>query len=364
MSKDILTKRERVERTLNFQPVDRVAIHDEVSYNPGVISLYTGKKIEGFNYSIEDICEVIKKTLDMCFPPRAPKGTDKIVLEDGTIIQHDNWTSWVTSSPIDVEGLKKHYLKKIEAEKTSKFDPKKEREEHHKRFLRIQKLIGDTVICEYLTNVGLCECWDHGRIVPFSYLCHDEPELISEYFKIHTDSQIRKVHAIADKNLSPVILIADDLASKTAPMFSPEFLRREYSPHLTRLVEAWHEHGLKVLFHSDGNWKILIPDFLKCGVDGFYCLEPATGMDIIELKKKYPKVIWAGGLDGVDLMERGNPEQVRKEVRKQILETDVLNTGGLFLATSSEINPPIKPENYQAMIEEAKSIHNKEFTGE
>ena len=84
-------------------------------------------------------------------------------------------------------------------------------------------------------------------------------------------------------------------------------------------------------------------------------------MDIIELKKKYPRVIWAGGLDGVDLMERGNPDEVRKDVRKQILETDVLNTGGLFLGTSSEINPPIKPENDRAMIEEATSIRNKNF---
>lgn len=102
-------------------------------------------------------------------------------------------------------------------------------------------------------------------------------------------------------------------------------------------------------------------DFLKCGVDGFYCLEPAIGMDIVELKRKYPKVIWAGGLDGIDLMERGTPEQVRKEVRRQIEETGALNTGGLLLGTSSEINPSVKPENYQAMIEEAHSIRNKDF---
>ena len=361
MKKDILSKRERVERTLNFQPVDRIAIHDQVSYNPGVISLYTGKKIKEFNYSLEDICEVIKKTLDMCFPPSAPRGTDRIVCEDGTIIQYDNWTSWTILPPVDVKGLKEHYLKTIKEEKTFKFDSEKEREEHHKRFLQIQKLIGDTVICEYTTSVGLCECWDHGRIVPFSYLCQDEPELISEYFKIHTENQIRKVYAIADRNLSPVILIADDLASKTAPMFNPEFLRKVFFPPLTRLVDAWHSHGLKVIYHSDGNYKILIDDFLKCGVDGFYCLEPAVGMDIIELKKKYPRVIWAGGLDGVDLMERGVSDEVKKEVRKQILETDALNTGGLFLGTSSEINPPIKPENYRAMIEEASSIRNKNF---
>lgn len=360
--KDILSKRERVERTLNLKPVDRIAIHDQVSYNPDVISLYTGKKIKGFNYSLEDICEVIKNTLDMCFPPVAPRGTERYVSEDGTIHQMDNWTSWNILAPMDAKALKEHYLKNIEEElKASKFDPEKERENHHKKFLEIQRLIGDTVLCEYPASVGICDCWAYGRIVPFSYLYHDEPEVISEYLKIHTENEIRKVHAIANKTLSPVVLIADDLASKTSPIFSPQFLRKEFFPHLTRLVEAWHSHGLKVIYHSDGNWKILIDDFLKCGVDGFYCLEPATGMDIIELKKKYPKVVWSGGLDGVDLMERGKKEEVRKEVRRQIEETDALNTGGLFLATSSEINPMIKVENFVAMVEEARAIRNKNF---
>jgi len=31
---DILSKRERVERTLNLQPVDRAVLHEQLSYNP------------------------------------------------------------------------------------------------------------------------------------------------------------------------------------------------------------------------------------------------------------------------------------------------------------------------------------------
>ena len=345
-----ISKRERVELTLNHQPVDRVAIHDQVSYSPGVISLYTGKKIEGFNYSFEDIGEVINKTLDMCFK----------ICESNRYMTKDGRVEWITpthSSSMDVKAFKEYLLKLIEEIEKTKFDPEDERKNHHQKFLQMQNLIGDdTVICEYCTSVGLCNCWGAGKIIPLSYLYQDEPEVLSRYLKINTDYNIKKVHAVADKNLSPVILIPDDLASKTAPIFSPEFLRKEYFPHLTRLVEAWHEHDLKVIYHSDGNWKILIPDFLKCGVDGFYCLEPAVGMDIIELKKKYPQVVWAGGLDGVDLMERGNPAEVSKEVKRQILETDVLNTGGLFLGTSSEVQPLIKPENFKAMIDEGRSI--------
>lgn len=357
--KDIFSKRERVEKTLNFLPVDRVAIHDQVSFNPGVISLYTGKKIEGFNYTIEDICQVIRKTLDACFFPHAPLGTERVTLTDGTVIQHDNWTTWIVKNPInDVKSLKEYFIKQTNDIKSAKFDAGEERENFRQEFLKIQKLIGDDTVIIYYHSAGFCPCWDHGKLEFFTYLYHDEPEVVFNYLQAFVDREEKRIHAIVDKSLSPVILIADDLASKIGPIFSPEFLRKVHLPNVKRLAGAWHSHGLKVLYHSDGNWKILIDDFLKCGIDGFYCLEPAVGMDIIELKKKYPGVIWAGGLDGVDLMERGTPEEVRREARRQILETDALNTGGLFLGTSSEINPPIKPENYQAMIEEARAIRN------
>jgi len=100
---------------------------------------------------------------------------------------------------------------------------------------------------------------------------------------------------------------------------------------------------------------------MKCGVDGFYCLEPNCGMDIVELKNAWPEMVWAGGVDGVDLMERGAPEQVRAEVRRQILESRALETGGMFVASSSEINPPIPPENFRAVVETAGEVLNPDF---
>jgi len=356
-----LSKRERVERTLNFLPVDRVAILEQVCFSPSVISLYTGKYIKGFDYKIEDVCRVIKETLDMCFMPSPIHGTERIVDKDGGIRQNDNWTFWVIQSPsFDANALKEKFLREIDKLRNIPFDAKKERDNYHKKITNIQNMIGDdTVIFDYVFDTGLCSCWNWGKIEPFTFLYYDEPEIVSEYLKARTDDAIRKAHAIADKSLSPLILIADDLASKTAPIFSPEFLRKEFFPHLKRIVTACHEHGVKTFFHSDGNWKILIPDFLKCSIDGFYCLEPSAGMDIIELKKQYPDVVWAGGLDGVDLMERGKPEDVRREVRRQIEKTDALRSGGIFLATSSEINPPVKAENFKAMIDEGRSIWNE-----
>lgn len=349
---DHLTKRERVERTLNLQPVDRVVLHDQVSYNPGVISLYTGKAIRGFDYTVEDICEVIRKTLDACFPPVSPRGTARVTDADGFVTQHDNWTSWTVSRPFDdVAGAREYLLRKVEQMCNTPFDAGQAREEFRQRMTNLQRLVGDTVIIDTSSAVGLCACWSRLGLKLFCYLHAEEPEIVSEFIEVYTANEIRRVHAIADPSLSPVILIADDFATKQGPIFSPEFLRREHFPRLKRLTQAWHSHGLKVLYHSDGNWKSVIPDLVECGVDGFYCLEPAVGMDIVELKKAWPRHVWAGGVDGVDLMEMGTPEEVEREVRRQIVETDALTTGGVFIGTSSEINPPIKPENYRAMVE-------------
>lgn len=356
---DVLSKRERVERTLNLEPVDRVAIHDQVSFNPGVISLYTGRKVEGFNYTYEDICAVIRKTLDACFPPVAPRGTARVTDSDGFVRQYDNWTSWTVSRPFgDLPGTREYLLRKTEEMRNARFDAEQERRAFRKRMQELQRLIGETVIIDTSSHVGLCSCWAGVGLTLFSYLYADQPQVISEFIETRVCNQIRRAHAIADVSLSPVILIADDFATKQGPIFSPTFLRKEHFPRLRRLTEAWQSHGIKVIYHSDGNWKSVIPDLVDCGVDGFYCLEPAVGMDIVELKNTWPGHVWAGGVDGVDLMERGTPQQVVEEVQRQIRETNALQTGGMFLGSSSEINPPIKPENYRAMVQAARGLLN------
>jgi len=359
---DVLSKRERVERTLNLQPVDRAAIHEQVSYNPAVISMYTGKKIDGFNFTKEDICEVIRKTLDACFPPFAPLGKTTYTNEDGFSIQTDEWYSAIVGRPFnDVSGAREYLISKTRQLNTVSFDTQQARREYHQYMQGIQSLVGETVIIDWSINSGFCDCWSNLGLEIFTYLYDASPEVLLDYLEAIIETSVRKVHAVADPGLSPVVLIAEDFASKNGPIFSPAYLRKLHFPYVKRLTDAWHEHGIKVLYHSDGNWKRVIPDLIACGVDGFYCLEPALGMDIIELRNTWKDHVWAGGLDGIDLMERGTPDQVRREVHRLIRETNVLQTGGIFIDTSSEINPPILPENYKAMIEAVGEILNDDF---
>ncbi len=49
-------------------------------------------------------------------------------------------------------------------------------------------------------------------------------------------------------------------------------------PYVKKLTEAWPEHDVKVLYHSDGNYKPALPQLMSCVVDSFYCLEMNVGM--------------------------------------------------------------------------------------
>ena len=121
---DRISKRERVELTLNLKPIDRAAILEQLSYNSEVISMYTGKPIEGFNYTIDDICEVIRKTTDLIMPPIAPFGTGKVSNLDGFIFKNDNWTKWHISRPFDDEvGARDWLMMRTKRIKTVKCDP-------------------------------------------------------------------------------------------------------------------------------------------------------------------------------------------------------------------------------------------------
>ncbi len=355
-----MRKRERVEATLRHESVDRAALLEQLSYNPGVIAMYTGKSISGFDYGEEDIAVVIRATMDMAMPFNPPFGTGRRTTEDGFVFQNDNWTSWRVSRPFDdVEGARDWLIARTESITEAPVDAETERTGYHGWMKAMQQKFGETVILG-ISGTGFCHAFDRMGLELFTYFVVDYPEVFDAYMQASAGRERERVLAVADVELSPVILIAEDFSASHGPIFSPKFLKQYHYPHVAQVAEAWHEHGVHVLYHSDGHYKPAIPDLMAAGVDGFYCLEPGCGMDIVELKQRWPEMVWAGGVDGVDLMERGTPEEVKAEVRRHIFETDALNTGGMFVASSSEINPPILPENFRAMVEAVGEVVNEE----
>ena len=85
-------------------------------------------------------------------------------------------------------------------------------------------------------------------------------------------------------------------------------------PRLAILFNRIHELApdAKLFFHSCGNVRPLLPDFIELGVD---ILNPvhvrATGMDPVELKRDFGRdiVFWGGGVDTQDVLPNGTPRR-------------------------------------------------------
>jgi uroporphyrinogen-III decarboxylase len=119
-------------------------------------------------------------------------------------------------------------------------------------------------------------------------------------------------------------------------------------------VDAWHSHGIKVIFHSDGNLWPILEDFKAAGVDGINPLEPLSKMYAGNVRRAYPGWILMGGVDVSQLLPYGMEVEVRAAVRKTIAEAGP--QGRFWIGSSTEIHPAAKLENVLAMWDEVLRV--------
>jgi uroporphyrinogen decarboxylase len=109
----------------------------------------------------------------------------------------------------------------------------------------------------------------------------------------------------------------------------------------------------KVLYHSCGAVKSLIPEFIDIGVDALNPVQVSSaGMDTAELKAVFgDQISFWGGIDTQRVLPRGAPDEVRAEVRRRI--RDLAPSGGYVLASVHNIQEDVPPQNILAMVDEA-----------
>jgi uroporphyrinogen-III decarboxylase len=359
-----MTARERVVNAIEFKPVDRIPIFDLIQNIP-LIEYSTEKKITLQN-GLDLLCETISKNLDATRGIAPPVEEKTFTTEDGFVYKQEWWTTWLIDRPFkDVKELQEYIRKNIEelqeyksgdiwtfAGKTNVWG--QTNKTPREQFTELQEKLGDTVLFPTESPIGLDTAYIRAGIELFVYTYLEEPQLISDWLEALCNFEIKRIHDIADVELSPVALIYADMAYKTSTMFSPDFLRKEFFPRMKKVVEAWHQHGIKVIYHSDGNLMSVMDDIVDTGVDGINPVEPIAGMDIGILRLKYPRLTLMGGIDCSQLLPYGTLEEVDIAVKKAIDEGHT--GGGLLLGSSTEIHPDCKLENILQMWKTAK-IH-------
>jgi len=324
-----MTKQERVWTTLNFEEPDRIPIYD-LLYNDEAIFYHAKRKLTIEN-APETVLEAIGNCLDMtrsiAFPQRL-----KVVEKEGVVCRIERWTTWIEKRPFKTVKELSHWIEK-EIKKLN--NPHKMYLDSFGRlvpvdmgefvadfrtsFLWRKKRLKGTVELLTCSPVGLDTAFNIAGLDLFIYLYAENPQLVSAWLEALNLAEIRRVHAIADCELSPITLVYSDIAFKDRTIFSPDFFKKEFYFRLERLVKAWHEHNIKCLFHSDGNLMSILPDLIKTGIDGLNPIEIAAGMNLKEVKDLYgDRIFLAGGIDVSELMPYGTREEVKRGVIQAI----------------------------------------------
>jgi len=363
-----MNKRERIERALNFDAPDRVPYVDSFQH-AGLIHYYTDKSGSPA-WTTTDVIKLAGKVADMVqgwgLGPSLSIG-DRSVDRHGITWETKGWYSDIVARPFnsaddyamvlekEIDCLRQSTPDYPESEQKMFLDddllmaPIKDFRNTFKEYLRLLK---GTVLMYPDVSPGLDHLYMLGGWELFTDVFFNRQDVLVAYMEAVTTMQVERAHAIADPALSPCVLIACDIAHKEGPLISPRFMAEHYFPRVQRIVEAYHEHEMKVFYHSEGNLWPVMDDLLTTGIDGLNPCEPHSHMDVEAIRAKHPKLVLWGGVDNAYLLVNGAPEDVRQQVEalKQIGRQ-----GGLLIGSTGQIHPACKLENLIAMIETSHS---------
>jgi uroporphyrinogen decarboxylase len=148
------------------------------------------------------------------------------------------------------------------------------------------------------------------------------------------------------------VLMGNDYGCQTGLMLSRKQIVEFSLPWTKKLVDQAHAHGLKVIHHSCGAIRDLIPDLIALGVDAIHPIQAlARGMEAVGLKRDFGgQVSFCGGIDAQNLLVHGAPDQLRAKVREL---RDLFPTGLILSPSHEAILPDVPPGNVSAMAQAA-----------
>lgn len=108
------------------------------------------------------------------------------------------------------------------------------------------------------------------------------------------------------------IILGEDIAYKQGLLMGPSVFREFFFPSLSKQAARAAHDNLPVFYHSDGNYREVIPDIIEAGFNGLHCLDKSAGMDITQIQEEVGNslCLW-GHLDLHDAKQAGDPSALR-----------------------------------------------------
>jgi uroporphyrinogen decarboxylase len=181
----------------------------------------------------------------------------------------------------------------------------------------------------------------------------DNPALVEcmlEHINAYYLEYNRRVFKAAQGHID-VFMMGDDFGAQVGPMMSVAMWRRYFERGFRGYIDLAHRYGIRVMHHTCGSVRPLIPLFIDAGLDILQSLQPrSAGMDLAGLKQDFGRdLALHGSIDIQQTLPFGTPDDVQAEV-KQRLEVGKPG-GGFIICTAHNIQVDVPLANILALIE-------------
>ena len=224
------------------------------------------------------------------------------------------------------------------------------------RFESLKRLV-DRYKGEYAIGVHLNDVLSIPRnLMGFQELmmafCLD-PELVSKLVEMSVKLNI-ELAGEAARFGADFVFTGDDYSSGQSTFMSPDTFRELLFPGLKEVVNGFHDKGMPVIKHTDGNIMPIMDMIVEANFDCLDPIDPLGNMDMAYMKENHSKDFsLKGNVNCATTLVNGTVEDVVQDtlgVMKAAAEG-----GGLILSSSNSIHSSVDPRNYLAMISTIKA---------
>ena len=136
------------------------------------------------------------------------------------------------------------------------------------------------------------------------YAYYDEPEVLHDICRFVTDVYKEQLDGILKIVTPSLVFFEEDLSGKNGPMISPDIFEEFMTPYYKEIIPFLRERGVQnVIMDTDGDFTIMIPKILECGLDGVLPVDVNAGVDIVKVREQYPTLKFIGGFNKLCIIE-------------------------------------------------------------
>lgn len=188
---------------------------------------------------------------------------------------------------------------------------------------------------------------------------YDYPELLKDISRFQLDVYKQQLDGILKIVQPSTVFFEEDLSGRNGPMISPACFDEFITPCYQEIIPFLKERGAgQVFLDTDGDFTLLVPQFLKAGLDGLLPIDVNAGVDIVKVREQFPTLKFWGGFNKLAIID--GPEAIEAEFKR--LEP-VIRQGGCIICTDHQAAPHTPLDNYQYYIRRLKEVMS-EWRGE